>query len=229
MSSFTNNIYGADRAHQSVAVLGGATAQSYGAVGLSKPPVELEQILLQTMVVEGVYSEPLASVDADVGQVSTKSVLEAVQFTPASRVSIPVSAEELPETVPVFPDSMPESNPDLMSRYESTDSEIPVLSSVGSIQSFPAGENESGSDGAAASASASLLSFIEQVIAQAQASQNQFNGSLDGQRQGSIIDQLDELASGLAEFSAQPIGSLAAPQLDSAIANLQDELSGLAG
>ena len=193
MSSFTNNIYGADRINQSFAILGGATAQSYGAVGLNKPSTDVESFSTVLDQVTNMPSEGLPS-DSPLGVTSALNpLISSTSF--ASMLTLPsgMASDEQFESSQ-FSQTNAARDSELMSRFEAVEPELPASFGVLTAQTVMAGDVESIIEGASASTGSTLLDFLEQLISQAEASQAEFNGSLDGDRQSSIRDLIENVA-----------------------------------
>lgn len=194
MNSFTNNIYGADRINQSVAVLGGATAQSYGAVGLSKPSFDTEHTpITQDQVTDNLPEDQIqASPDNPVAAV--KSVIDISGLFSVLNLPAGPAFDEQFDT-PVFSRADTTQDSELMSRFEAAETDLSAVPGLAAVQIVGAGGGDADVDGPAANPGSTLLSFLEQVIAQAEASQAEFNDSLDGDRQSSIRDLIDNVGS----------------------------------
>lgn len=194
MNSFINNIYSADRINQSVAVLGGATAQSYGAVGLSKPSFDTENfstVLDQVANVpaEGVTHDSHSRMSEAPNPVnSSSSLLSSLNSSSGSAFDESFESPDFSRTNEV-------RDSELISRFEATETESPAAFGLSSAQTVTAVDTETSAEGGAVSAGSTLLGFLEQVIAQAEASQAEFSGSFDGDRQSSIRDLIENFGS----------------------------------
>lgn len=194
MNSFINNIYSADRINQSVAVLGGATAQSYGAVGLSKPSFDTENF---STVLDQVANVPAEGVTHDshsrMSQApnpvnSSSSLLSSLNSSSGSAFDESFESPDFSRTNEV-------RDSELISRFEATETESPAAFGLSSAQTVTAVDTDTSAEGGAVSAGSTLLGFLEQVIAQAEASQAEFSGSFDGDRQSSIRDLIENFGS----------------------------------
>lgn len=253
MSGIQNQI--SDQTNQAIALLGGATAQSYSAVGLNTSPAALG---LQNVGASLHFSD-LIDVSARNNAESTSQSLERLFIDPSIPVvtSQPVSsstAEELSE----LPNSYVQpviQNPELISRFE--DSSLDDEGVFGAQQTgFPGGSliaDESPEILANGGLGFSLLDFIEQAIAQSETSQQEFGDTLDGSHQNEFreflmdtgMELLDPIAepllgvdyyaksaevlNGLMDAVAQPIGSIALPQVGPLLADPREELSAYLG
>lgn len=194
MNSFINNIYSADRINQSVAVLGGATAQSYGAVGLSKPSFDTENfstVLDQVANVpaEGVTHDSRSRMSEAPNPVnSSSSLLSSLNSSSGSAFDESFESPDFSRTNEV-------RDSELISRFEATETESPAAFGLSSAQTVTAVDADTSAEGGAVSAGSTLLGFLEQVIAQAEASQAEFSGSFDGDRQSSIRDLIENFGS----------------------------------
>lgn len=194
MNSFSSNVYGADRVNQAVAVLGGATAQSYGAVGLNKPVLESEHFGAAQESVVALLTQDQALISPDSVSAMVKPFADSpgpvVALSPFANVVFDEQFES-----PVFTPSDSSQDSDLMSRFDAVETELSVGAGIVTPQNGAVGDVDSLADGISANANSSLLSFLEEVIAQAQASQEEFNGSLDGDNQGAIRELLGGIGS----------------------------------
>jgi len=115
-------------------------------------------------------------------------------------------------------------NPELLSRFEGSsledESTFGIQQSGFSSASLIADESlETLTTGGAGF---SLLDFIEQAVAQAEASQPEFSDTFDGGWQGEFRELLMDAV-------AQPIGSIALPQAGPLLADPREELSAYLG
>lgn len=242
MNSFSNNIYGADRINQSIAVLGGATAQSYGAVGLSKPASHTEFYVALLDLETNVSVEDEAHASPDSASPVIKPFIDPSNLVSELRLPAVAVLDEQFES-PVFSRASAVQNSELMSRFDAEQTELPAGLGVAETQNSKAGDTDA--DAPVPNSSDSLLSFIEQLIEQAQASSDEFNGSLDGGRQHTVRDLIEDLGSepvlavdyfgesaasinGVLDLAVQPIGSLSLPPVGPILANPRDEVAGFA-
>lgn len=194
MNSFINNIYSADRINQSVAVLGGATAQSYGAVGLRKPSFDTENFStvldqVANIPAEGVTHDSHSRMSEAPNPVnSSSSLLSSLNSSSGSAFDESFESPDFSRTNEV-------RDSELISRFEATETESPAAFGLSSAQTVTAVDTETSAEGGAVSAGSTLLGFLEQVIAQAEASQAEFSGSFDGDRQSSIRDLIENFGS----------------------------------
>lgn len=194
MDSFSNNIYGVDRINQSVTVLGGATAQSYGTVGLNKPTFDTESFTPVHDRVADVPPEDLTDDSPDGTSATIMTFVDSTSLVSALNLPAGVAFDEQFEP-PVFSQTNEIRDSELMSRFEAVGTELPAAFGLATAQNGTSGDADSAVDGPAANAGSSLLSFLEQVIAQVEASQAEFNGSLDGDRQSFIRDSIENIGS----------------------------------
>lgn len=243
MNSFSNNIYGADRINQSIAVLGGATAQSYGAVGLSKPASHTEFYVALLDLEVNVSVEDEAHASPDSASPVIKPFIDLSTLVSELRLPAFAVLDEQFDS-PVFSRASAVQDSELMSRFDAEQTELPAGLGVGATQNSKAGDTDA--DAAPVPNSRdSLLSFIEQVIEQAQTSSDEFNGSLDGGRQDTVPDLIEDLGgepvlavdyfgesaaliNGVLDLAVQPIGSLSLPPVGPILANPRDEVAGFA-
>lgn len=194
MNSFINNIYSADRINQSVAVLGGATAQSYGAVGLRKPSFDTENFStvldqVANIPAEGVTHDSHSRMSEAPNPVnSSSSLLSSLNSSSGSAFDESFESPDFSRTNEV-------RDSELISRFEATETESPAAFGLSSAQTVTAVDTDTSAEGGAVSAGSTLLGFLEQVIAQAEASQAEFSGSFDGDRQSSIRDLIENFGS----------------------------------
>ena len=179
-------------------MLGGATAQSYGAVGLSKPAVDTALVAaMQELVASGAQAD-LVHVNSDSAPAVAKPFVDSSGSVSIPNAPIGFALDEQFEPA-VFSQTNAVEDSELMSRYEVIESEFPAQLGFGVVQNVAAGDVDVPTEGSPTNTGSSLLSFIEQVIAQAQASQQEFNSSLDGGRQGFIRESIDDVASGVGD------------------------------
>lgn len=233
MNSFSNNIYSADRVNQSVAMLGGATAQSYGVVGLNKPAVDTAPVAVVQELIANGPNVDLIHFDSDSATAAFKPFVDSSSLLAMLSAPVGVALDEQFEPA-VFSQTATVEGSELMSRYELIETEFPVPFGFGIVQNPAVVDVDVLPEGSTTNASSSLLSFIEEVIAQAQASQVQFNNSLDDGRQGFVRESIDSLGSEIRavlpindalELAITPIGSFSLPPLGSTLANSQDEIA----
>ena len=284
MSGIKNQI--SDQTIQAVALLGGATAQSYSAVSLNVSPVAPD---LQHADASLPTPDPT---DKSAGS-DTESTLQSLEklfidtFSPVV-TSRPVSSNT-PEELIELPNGFVQpdiQNPELMSRFEG--SSLEDEGTFGIQQTGFSGTtlitDELPEALGTVGTGFSLLDFIEQAIAQAEASQQEFGETFDGGRQGEFrellvdtgmavgsgireflqenvagvgrelvsssidamgVEFLDstadpllnvdyyaksaEVLNGLLDYAAQPIGSIALPQVGPLLADPREELSAYLG
>lgn len=253
MSGIQNQI--SDQTNQAIALLGGATAHSYSAVSLNASPMALDP---QNAEASLPFSD-LTEVGARSNAESTSQSLEKLLVDPSTPAvtSRPVSSNA-PEELSELPNSFVQAdsqNPELMSRFEG--SLLDDEGAFGAQQTgFPGGTliaDESPEILANGGLGFSLLDFIEQAVAQAETSQQEFGDTLDGSRQSEFreflmdtaVELLDPIAepvlgadyyaksaevlNGLMDVAAQPIGSTALSQVGHLFADSREELSAYLG
>lgn len=221
-----------DQTNQSIAILGGATAQSYGAVSLNALPI-----------VPDSQNADVGSPFANVTDTSIRSDSATISQTPekffvdtsASFANVRTAASNLPEDLSESPDSFIESNienPDLISRFESSALEDEGLPNV--QQTVVPGSTLNAEDPLdviePGGSVFSLLDFIEQAIAQAEASQQEFGDTFDGSRQGEfrelLVDTGMALGSEIRDFLQENVAGVGRELLSDSIDATGVELLG---
>jgi hypothetical protein len=209
--------------NQAVALLGGSTAQSYRTVSLNASPAAFD--VLNTAASLPTSDLPNKSPRAE-GDANTQALERLIVDTSVQLVPVRLSALNIPEELSELPVSLAEpdtQNAELISRFQSISQEDE--SSTGVLQTVLTG-NSVGTDEvqesiATAGTGFSLLDFIEQTIAQAEASQQEFETTFDGSRQGEVrellIDAGMELDSGVRGFLQDNIAGATRGVLSSAI------------
>jgi hypothetical protein len=222
MSGVHNQI--SDQTIQAIALLGGATAQSYGAVSLNVSQATLDSLPLDPGTPPSYLAHKNTRSDVEVtSQSSEKFVADTSAPSLIARPSILNVMEELSE----LPDTLLASdtqNPELMSRFEGAfqgEETGAVAQQIGLSPGAPLSAEESSEALTTNSAGFSLLDFIEQAIAQAEASQQEFDDTFDGSRQGEfrelIVDTGTGLGSGVREFLQENVAGSGRDLLSSSI------------
>lgn len=235
MSGISNNFHDSDRANQAIALLGGATAQSYNSVSLNFVPAFAD---LLTLDKDYTAVEPTDQWPGNVVGDSTwfsveKQLMDSVSDTTELLPSLGLNSDD-GKIQSVDINQQPSQDPELMSRYEESLGE----SSGGLSGLVQTGNASANSDSEATTELVgggaigfSLFDFIEQAVAQAQEPQDEFPEAFDGSRQGEfrelVVDtsaESVELLNGLLGTLALPIGSVALPQVGPLIAAPHEEL-----
>ncbi|WP_275270687.1 hypothetical protein [Limnobacter sp. P1] len=222
MSGIQNQV--SDQTNQAIALLGGATAQSYSAVSLNVSPVTLNLPNAD----ESLPFYELIDISVQSNAESTSQSLERLLFDSHTTVvtlrSVFSNTSEEPSELPNGFVGSDVQNPELLSRFEGSsledESTFGIQQSGFSSASLIADESlETLTTGGAGF---SLLDFIEQAVAQAEASQPEFSDTFDGGWQGEFRELLMDAV-------AQPIGSIALPQAGPLLADPREELSAYLG
>lgn len=221
MSGINHQI--SDQTIQAIALLGGATAQSYSAVSLNVSPLALDSQEVDASAPSFPFTDKSTRSETEVASQSLeKFVTDASAPLLAGRSTTLNVTEEL-SALPgdlVEPDIQ---NPELMSRFE--DSTVESEGSSGVQQIALSGTTLIADDSIEApssvSAGFSLLDFIEQAIAQAEASQQEFDETFDGSRQGEfrelLVDTGTAVGSGIREFLQENVAGVGRDLLTSSI------------
>lgn len=222
MSDVHNEI--SDQTNQSIAILGGATAQSYSAVSLnaSLAAFEAQQAEMSTSL--AYVTDKSNRSDT---QITSQPLEKFIGDIPAALLPSRLSPLNIAEDLSELPDALVGAdiqNPELMSRFEGAFQEdesgsvVQQNSLPSSVLSSADNSSEILSTG---SAGFSLLDFIEQAISQAQASQQEFDETFDGSRQGEfrelLVDTGSALGSGIREFFQENVAGSGRDLLSSSI------------
>ena len=204
--------------------MGGASAQSYSAVSLNVSQVALGSEEADTSAPFSPVTDTSTQSDTEItSQSFERLVTDASAPLFIARSSILNVAEELsePPSISVEPDMQ---NPELMSRFEDAfeeDEGGAVAQPTGAALGTSLISEDSSEALSPGSVGFSLLDFIEQAIAQAQASQQEFDETFDGSRQGEfrelLVDTGAAVDSGIREFLQENIAGLGRDLLSSSI------------
>lgn len=193
MSGFTQNIYDADRSSQSIALIGGATAQSYDVVGLQAPrsSVVPDLSIVEYFVTDSSSDNVSGSVDF-LNSFQEKDLLSALPLKQDAPATSQVLAQEEQTSAVDLIDSFNISQPELMSRYQDFEQTLDGFSvspefNGGTLNSV-ASDNL---DGGTENNTFSLIDFLAEIVERAQSDQAEFETSFDGSRQGEIRDFID--------------------------------------
>lgn len=193
MSGFTQNIYDADRSSQSIALIGGATAQSYDVVGLQAPR---SSVVPDLSIVE--YSTTDSSPDNVSGSVNIlnsfqeKDLLSALPLKQDAPATSQVLAQEEQTSAVDLIESFNISQPELMSRYQDFEQTLDGFSVSPEFNGGTLNSVASDSlDGGTENNTFSLIDFLAEIIERAQSDQAEFENSFDGSRQSEIRDFID--------------------------------------
>lgn len=212
-----------DQTNQAIALLAGATAQSYNVVSLniSRTTPDLQYAVADLSSSES--TEKSLAIHSEAALQSLEKLFVDTSAPLPTARPLPFSAsEELSESPSGFVG--PEvQNPELMSRFE--DSSLDGEGSLGILQAgvlaTTLGSDESTETMSTGSTTFSLLDFIEQAIAQAEASRQEFGETFDGSRQGEfrelLVDAGRELGSGVREFLQDNVAGTGRELLSSTI------------
>lgn len=212
-----------DQTNQAIALLGGATAQSYNVVSLNVSPATLDLQHADADLSSSELTEKSPGIHSEAASLSLEKLFVDTSAPLPTARPLPLSAsEELNESSSGFVE--PEvQNPELMSRFEG--SSLDDEGSLGILQAgvlaTTLGSDESAETMSTGSMTFSLLDFIEQAIAQAEASQQEFGETFDGSRQGEfrelLVDAGRELGSGVREFLQDNVAGTGRELLSSTI------------
>lgn len=193
MSGFTQNIYDADRSSQSIALIGGATAQSYDVVGLQAPRSSVVPDLstVKYFVTDSSSDNVSGRVDV-LNSFQEKDLLLAPPLKQDAPATSQVLAQEEQTSAVDLIESFNISQPELMSRYQDFEQTLDGFSvspefNGGTLNSV-ASDNL---DGGTENNTFSLIDFLAEIIERAQSDQAEFETSFDGSRQGEIRDFID--------------------------------------
>lgn len=197
MSRFLQDVYGADRANQALAVLGGVTAPSYEAVSLYQaahtlqpdPDVLLPGLVSPKEIPQRAADSESASMregsnfDVSASQVRTPSVLTGLGDEPGGI--------EVSQVSEFFQDM------DLLTRFQTLDADN------GASLSFRTGESRPGSDGASepvasSSGSTGMSTFLQQLVAKVEGAADDVSTDLNGSTQGAVRELIIEIGSDLS-------------------------------
>lgn len=203
MSGYINSIYSADRGNQAVALIGGATAQSYDAVGMQIQPPTLVPELPGTEYIASVSPADAATQKPDSSrQFIDNDAPDSLVVKQMQGVAGQVFAQE-EQTIPMaLVEDQTNFVPELLSRYQNLEQPVDGLLNT-PLTNVEVLSAEAATDDLADSSSDlfSLNDFLAEVIQQAQSSQAEFENSFDGSKQNEIRDFIDltsgELASTL--------------------------------
>ncbi len=228
MSGVHNQI--SDQTNQAIALLGGATAQSYNAVSLNASPVSLDSRQLDTGSPLSYLAEKNARSDIEI---ASQSLEKFVADTPAPSLVVRPSILNVAEELSERPDTLlatDTQNPELMSRFEGAfqgEESGAVFQQTGSSPAASLSADDSSDALTTNSAGFSLLDFIEQAIAQAEASQQEFDETFDGSRQGEfrelLVDAGTALGSGVREFLQENVAGVGRELVSSSIDAMGEE------
>lgn len=281
MTKFLQDLYGPDRVNQAVALLGGATAPSYGAVSLDGAENLLETGLGVLPSDSDAYvTTPQRQADQDKSLGGDKSELDSATSSLRTAGPSNVFADEPTGFEPVAPQQVA-PDVDLITRFQTPDSDdfapgafLPIDPRGGAAAAEPVALN---------TVTSSVPSFLEQLILKVEEASRDISTDLDGGTQGAVrelifeigsdlsttvrmglqdnvsgmgrelaarlldevnIDTLDAAAApllaidyygasasvinGILDSIAQPIGSIALPQVGPFVADLKGELVGFA-
>lgn len=193
MSGFTQNIYDADRSSQSIALIGGSTAQSYDVVGLQAPR---SSVVPDLSIVEYSVTDP--SPDNASGRVDIlnsfqdKDLLSALPLKQDAPATSQVFAQEEQTSAVDLIDSFNISQPELMSRYQDFEQTLDGFSVSPEFNGGTLNNVTSDNlDGDTENITFSLIDFLAEIIERAQSDQAEFENSFDGSRQSEIRDFID--------------------------------------
>ncbi len=178
--------------NQAVALLGGATGQSYRTVSLNASPAVFEVTSAGAGMASSDLLRKSSGAHSEAGsQLPDKPLPDtSVQFMSSKFLSMTVLEDQIEQPKGLI-DSKTQ-NSELMSRFENISFGADSSTEVGQT-AFPV-VSTNADDGQELTAIAgngfSLLDFIEQAIAQAEASQQQFETTFDGSRQGEFRELL---------------------------------------
>lgn len=193
MSGFTQNIYDADRSSQFIALIGGATAQSYEVVGLQapRPSVVPDSSIEEYSVTDSSSDNASGRVDI-LNSFQEKDLPLALSLKQDAPATSQVFAQEEQTSAVDLIESFNISQPELMSRYQDFEQSLDGFSvspefNGGTLNSV-ALDNL---DGGAENNTFSLIDFLAEIVERAQSDQADFKNSFDGSRQGEIRNFID--------------------------------------
>ncbi|MCR2747702.1 hypothetical protein [Limnobacter parvus] len=202
MSGFTNSIYNADRVGQSIALLGGATADAYSAVGLQSwhahteftsqfidpsPWTNIASTMRQNIEV---ITAPAPGLSA-VSEPTTKLASNVAQFSSPDELANFLPATQQPSTF----------DAELLSRYESFESflDSAPTQSLGGVLETPFAATAASDSAGSEREAFSLLDILAEAIERAKESQSEFENTFDGSRQSSVREFLESTGSDLGQ------------------------------
>ncbi|WP_159568372.1 hypothetical protein [Limnobacter sp. 130] len=212
-----------DQTNHAVALLGGATAQSYSVVSLNTLSAALDVPDAGSGLAQ--LETTIKSIQSEVEYTShavDKSFVDSSLGQQSNRFASLTMNDELSDLPSGFV-GMGIQNPELMSRFDEfsveneSDFDAQQLESPGAALS-----PEDSSEGLASDVNGfSFFDFIEQAIAQAEASQQDFGDTFDGSRQGEfrefLVNTGMELDSGVRGFLQENVAGVGRDLLSSAI------------
>lgn len=232
MSKFLQNVYGADRANQAVALLGGATAPSYEALSLRRAE-NLSEADLGVLL-----SGPNAYIDSDLREADSNASFVGDKFELNGLVSSPRSASlsslVVDEAAGLEPGSLAQASQDtdLVSRFQTSDSDDSAPVSFLPIDPR-AGTDAVGESIVLSNDTSPMPSFLEQLVAKFEAVSGDISADLDGSRQGAVRELIFDVGSELStlvrtelqdsvagvgrELAAQAIGRVGIDPLETAV------------
>lgn len=232
MSGFSRNIYNPDRTTQAIALLGGATAHSYSSLSLHNSSVNTDSAL----GFEDAYfghggAEAFQSRSEATDSAPDRPVSDSGSSIPFTGVPQYLILDDLARFDAV--QDLP-TNKDMTSLFDDgtlVSADFQSLSSLESsaeadlvslVELPDLGDQEF-----------SLLDFIEQAVAEAEASQNQFANALEPATEPLLgtpfyADSV-ETVNGLFDSFLQPIGSFTTSGYEAALSMSADELASYLG
>lgn len=228
MSGFLRNIYNSDRTTQAIALLGGATAHSYSSLSLHNSLLNPDL----AFNIEDPYSKQGG---AEVFQVSSESsglVLDKAVFDSGGATPfVGVPQNLILEDLVAF-DSVQDlpTTKDMTSLFDDGTLDSADLQSVPGLESSPESDLASMAElPELGNQDFSLLDFIEQTVAEADTSQDQFANALDPATEPllgtNFYTDSVSIISGLLDSFLSPIGSFSTSGLESVQLMFVDELT----
>lgn len=238
MNGFIQNIQGVERLNQSVAVLGGATAQSYSAENLFSQADLATELSAPILWSAGDIEEFGSGMAYDFSNPALEKSLLEDAVPPAGPVSVQPSMLEGQPSLPVVTEDVVGAVSEMMSRFQEFEQ-----SSTSGLNVLPAGE--SGDSGESESLDTTidgflLSDFLAEIVEQAEESQEEFGSKFDGESQIDLLDPLTDplltfnydggpavLIDSVLDFAVQSISSASFPSIGPLVSNQQDELTAL--
>lgn len=210
MSGFTRNIYNSDRITKAIALLGGATAHSYSSLSLHNSLVNPQSLPGMDFLYSRQGNEQAfqTNVESAVSMLD-KSTLDSGGATPVSGLSSNLMLEEL-----LAFDAVADlaTDKDMTSLFDDGTLDSADLQGVQGVESSSESDLASLAESSELGNQAfSLLDFIEQAVAEAEAPQDQFADALDPTTEpvfgANFYTNSIEMINGVVDSFIQPIAS----------------------
>ncbi|WP_394673664.1 hypothetical protein [Limnobacter sp.] len=212
-----------DQTNHAVALLGGATAQSYSVVSLNALSAALDVANAGSGLAQ--LETTIKSIQSEVeytSQAVDNSFVDSSLGQQSNRFASLTMNDELSDLPSGFV-GMGIQNPELMSRFDefSVENESDFDAQQSDLPGAALSPEDSSESLASDVNGFSFFGFIEQAIAQAEASQQDFGDTFDGSRQGEfrefLVNTGMELDSGVRGFLQENVAGVGRDLLSSAI------------